>query len=257
MTRYDAGVRLLLLSDIHANYPALEAVLKDAEPRHFDAVVHLGDALGYGPFPREVLNTLRDIDATCLLGNHEQMLLEYADNRREKRDSVVSAPLLWQLARLSKLDLALIRGWRDGVDDPALGARFRHGTPVSLDVYTDSVPAARDAFARWQGRLGFVGHTHVAAVYATLNAPVGEWIKVQPFPEGGSYLVPPSARLILNPGSVGQPRDGNPNASYGIYDSARGLFEVFRVPYNVERTQEAILAAGLPPVLATRLAIGK
>ena len=252
-------MRLLLLSDIHANQPALEAVLKDAEVRRFDQVVHLGDALGYGPHPREVLSTLRDLDATCLLGNHEQMLLEYADNRREKRDSVVSAALLWQLGRLSKLDLALIRSWRDGVDDPALGARYRHGTPVSLDAYTDSVPAARDAFAKWQGRLGFVGHTHIPAVYATLNAPVGEWIKVQPFREGGSYMVPPSARLILNPGSVGQPRDGNPHASYGIYDSdgARGLFEVFRVPYDVSRTQEAILAAGLPPVLATRLSLGK
>jgi len=250
-------VRVLLLSDIHANHPALEAVLRDAEVRRFDHVIHLGDALGYGPHPREVLTTLRDLDAVCLLGNHEQMLLDYADQRREKRDSVVSAALLWQLARLSKQDLAWVRTWRDGVDDPDIGARFRHGTPVSLDAYTDSVPAARGAFAQWQGRLGFVGHTHVPAVYATLNAPVGEWIKVQTFQESGSYLIPPSARLILNPGSVGQPRDGNPHASYALYDTTRGNFEVFRVPYNVARTQEAVLAAGLPPVLATRLALGK
>ncbi|GAA5535068.1 metallophosphoesterase family protein [Deinococcus aluminii] len=250
-------MRLLLLSDIHANHPALEAVLRDAVPRRFDQVVHLGDALGYGPHPRQVLTTLRELDAVCLRGNHEQMLLEYADGRREKHASVVSAALLWQLGQLSDRDVAWVRSWRDGLDDPAVGARYRHGTPVSLDAYTDSVTAAREAFAHWGGRLGFVGHTHVPAVYATLNAPVGEWIKAQTFPEGGSYPVPPAARVILNPGSVGQPRDGNPQASYAIFDRQRGHFEVFRVPYDVGRTQDAVLAAGLPPVLAARLAIGK
>ncbi|TDE86607.1 metallophosphoesterase [Deinococcus sp. S9] len=250
-------MRLLLLSDTHANQPALEAVLHDAIPRRFDQVIHLGDALGYGPHPREVLNTLRDLNAVCLMGNHEQMLLAYANSKREIRESVVSAALLWQLGRLSERELAWIRTWRDGIDDPNVGARYRHGTPVSLDAYTDSVPAAREAFARWGGRLGFVGHTHVPAVYATLNAPVGEWVKQQAFPEGGSYLLPPSARVILNPGSVGQPRDGNPHASYAIYDSGHGHFEVFRVPYDVVQTQEAVLAAGLPSVLAARLALGR
>lgn len=250
-------MRLLLLSDTHANHAALEAVLQDAVARQFDQVVHLGDALGYGPQPREVLTTLRELDATCLLGNHEQLLLEYAAGRRAKGESVVAAALLWQLGRLSAADLAWVRSWRDGIDDPDVGARFRHGTPVSLDAYTDSVTAAREAFTQWQGRLGFVGHTHVPAVYATLNAPVGEWVKHQAFREGGRYPVPPGARLILNPGSVGQPRDGNPQASYAIFDRKRGHFEVFRVPYDVERTQAAVLAAGLPPVLAARLAIGK
>jgi diadenosine tetraphosphatase ApaH/serine/threonine PP2A family protein phosphatase len=94
-------------------------------------------------------------------------------------------------------------------------------------------------------------------VYATLNAPVGEWIKMQPFQDGGSYLVPPSTRVILNPGSVGQPRDGNPKASYAVFDSARMHYEVFRVPYDIERAQEAALEAGLPQVLAARLAVGK
>jgi diadenosine tetraphosphatase ApaH/serine/threonine PP2A family protein phosphatase len=251
------GVRLLLLSDIHANHAALGAVLRDAETRRYDRAVHLGDAVGYGPHPQAVLDTLRDLDATCILGNHDQMLLEYADQKREYKESVVSVALRWQLARLSERDVNWVRTWRDGVDDPDVGARYRHGTPTSLDAYMDSVTAARDVFAQWQGRLGFVGHTHVPGVYATLNAPVGEWIKAQPFPDGGSYLVPPSARLVLNPGSVGQPRDGNPDASYAIFDTARGSFEVRRVPYDIARTQEAILEAGLPPVLAARLAIGK
>ncbi|MEF2279964.1 metallophosphoesterase family protein [Deinococcus sp. YIM 134068] len=250
-------MRLLLLSDIHANQAALEAVLHDAAARRYDRIVHLGDAVGYGPHPAEVLRTLRDLNVVGVTGNHDAMLLDYADGRRTARESVVSIALRWQLERLSSDDLALVRGWPDGVDDPEVGARYRHGSPASRDEYIDSVTAAREAFAGWEGRLAFVGHTHIPGVYATLNAPVGEWIKFQGFPEGGSYLVPPGARVILNPGSVGQPRDGNPRASYGVFDTGRGAFEVFRVAYDVERTQEAALEAGLPQVLAARLAIGK
>ncbi len=250
-------VRLLLLSDIHANFTALQAVLKDASSRRYDQVIQLGDALGYGPHPREVLDALRDMDAVCIMGNHDQMMLDITDGRKDNKDSVVTLALRWQLARLAERDIAWVRTWRDGIDDPDVGARYRHGTPLSLDEYTDSVTAARDAFQQWQGRLAFVGHTHIPAVYATLISPVGEWIKAQPFSEGGSYMVPPTTRVILNPGSVGQPRDGNPKASYAIYDSTRAHFEVFRVPYDIQRAQEAALEAGLPQVLAARLAIGK
>ncbi|MBB5235858.1 metallophosphoesterase family protein [Deinococcus budaensis] len=255
-------MRLLLLSDIHANHTALEAVLADARPRGFDRTVHLGDALGYGPQPREVLAALRELEATCLLGNHEQMLLAHARGRpgrwaELRPGSVVLTALLWQLGRLSRADLAWVGQWPDGLDDPAVGARYRHGTPVSLDAYTDSVTAAREAFGAWSGRLAFVGHTHVPGVYSALNAPVGEWVKFQALREGGAFVLPPGSRVILNPGSVGQPRDGNPDASYAIFDSAAGVFGVFRVPYDIGRAQTLALEAGLPPVLAARLALGK
>lgn len=251
-------MRLLLLSDIHANVVALRAVLQDAENRRYDHVVHLGDAVGYGPHPHDVVEVLREIDATCIVGNHDHMLLEYADGTRPYKESVVAAALKWQLTRLTERDIEFIRSWRDGIDDTDIGARYRHGTPTSLDEYLDSTPAAREAFAQWKGRLGFVGHTHIPAVYATLsNAPVDTWIKSQMFQESSSYMVPPNVRVIMNPGSVGQPRDGNPHASYAIFDSTRRVFEVHRVEYDVIRTQEAIMEAGLPQVLAARLAIGK
>ena len=250
-------MRLLLLSDIHANNVALQAVLADAEKRKYDSVMHLGDAVGYGPHPREVLETLRDLDAECVVGNHDQMLLELESGEREYKESVVSAALKFHLTRLTERDIRWMRSWRDGIDDPDVGARYRHGTPTSLDDYMDSVTAAREAFHQWQGRIGFVGHTHTPAVYATLNAPVGEWIKEQKLSDGGTYMIPPAARVILNPGSVGQPRDGNPNASYAVFDTTRSSLEIYRVPYDIARTQEAIMEAGLPQVLAARLAIGK
>ena len=250
-------VRLLLLSDIHANGVALQAVLKDAAARKFDRVISLGDALGYGPRPREVLDQLRELEAVCILGNHEDLLLRSLTHPERVTDSIVGQALEWQRNLLSARDLAEIRSWRDGIDDSEVGARFRHGTPTSLDEYTDSVTAAREVFVNWHGRLGFVGHTHVPSVYATLNAPVGEWVKYQAFQDGGSYMVPPAARVILNPGSVGQPRDNNPQASYAIFDTQRHNFQVFRVIYDVAQTQAQIVAAGLPEVLAARLSIGK
>jgi len=260
--RYHAPVRLLLLSDIHANHTALEAVVQDAGARGFDRVVQLGDALGYGPHPGEVLATLRGLNATSVLGNHEQMLLAQAHGQPGRwadlrPGSVVTAALRWQRERLPAEDLAWVGSWPDGLDDPVVGARYRHGTPLSLDAYTDSVTAAREAFAGWVGRLAFVGHTHVPGVYSALHAPVGEWVKFQALREGGRFPVPPGTRVILNPGSVGQPRDGNPQASYGIFDAEEGVFEVHRVPYDIGRAQTAALEAGLPPVLAARLALGK
>lgn len=251
------GVRLLLLSDTHANFAALEAVLAHAARHRYDKLVHLGDAVGYGPHAREVVQKLRELEATCIEGNHEHMLLQYADGSEPRKESVVGAALQYQLTQLGPQDIAWIRSWPDGIEDQEIAARYRHGTPTSLDDYMDSVTAAREAFGQWQGKVGFVGHTHTPAVYATLNAPVGEWIKTQTFTDGGSYMIPPAARVILNPGSVGQPRDGNPQASYAVYDSARHNFEVFRVDYDIEATQQAIRAAGLPEVLAARLAIGK
>ncbi|MDL2343313.1 metallophosphoesterase family protein [Deinococcus sp. MIMF12] len=254
-------MRLLVLSDIHANAPALEAVLADAARRGYDRAVMLGDALGYGAFPAEVLALLREMDATCIRGNHEQMLLDLHAQGGEwlpgGGHGVVGTALVWQLGRLSTADLGWVARWPDGLEDPEVGALFRHGTPLSLDTYTDSVTAARDAFGGWSGRLAFVGHTHLPGAYVALHAPVGEWVKFQSLSGGGGYPLPPGIRALLNPGSVGQPRDGDPRASYGLFDTARQTFEVVRVPYPVEAAQTAILEAGLPPVLAARLALGR
>lgn len=249
-------VRLLLLSDIHANEVALDAVVRNARRQGFERVYSLGDALGYGPRPREVLEALRGLHATCILGNHEQMLL--APDGPPQPSGVVGQALEWQLEQLESHDLIDLESWQDGLDDDSLGARFRHGSPLSLDSYTNSLTAAREAFAHWDGRLGFVGHTHVPGVYATLQAPVGEWVKFQSLQHGDpAYPVPPAARVILNPGSVGQPRDGDFRASYGLYDSLHSSFQVHRVDYEVARTQAQIREAGLPEVLAARLGVGQ
>ncbi|WP_041231325.1 metallophosphoesterase family protein [Deinococcus peraridilitoris] len=253
-------MRLLLLSDIHANLAALEAVLGDAERQVYDRVVCLGDVLGYGPQPREVLARLRDLNARCILGNHDLWALQLARGaNRQAQDNVVMQVLHWQLQRLSSADLNGLAAWPE-VHDEELGGftvRFRHGSPLSLLAYVSSLARAREAFAAWEGQVCFVGHTHLPGVYATVDAPPGEWVKHQSLSAGGRFLWAPRARLILNPGSVGQPRDGNPQASYGLFDIEQHTFEVFRVPYDVGFTQAALRSAGLPASLGARLAVGE
>lgn len=250
-------MRFLILSDIHANFPALQAVLQDSQKRDYGQVLFLGDAVGYGPHPREVLAVLRDLQAQCVRGNHDVLMLSAVDGASLPQDGRVHSAILWQQTQLRDEDIDLLRSWPDGLEVEGLNGLLRHGSPLHQDEYVDSLADAREVFSRWDGKLALVGHTHIAGVYATLNAPVGEWVKFQDFRQGGQYLVPPSARVILNPGSVGQPRDGNPQASYGVYDSARRLFEVFRVEYDIAKTQHDIRAAGLPEMLASRLSFGQ
>ena len=256
-------MRALLLSDIHANKPALDAVLEHAhrDGTRYGATYFLGDALGYGPHPREVLETLQGLRAQCVLGNHDLGLLQLAEGLKAAAVGTGTQVLVWQIGRLSKRDLRYVRGWKDVLEDAGLGVRLRHGSPLSLNEYTD-LDAARRSFRTWDGNLAFVGHTHVPAAYATLSGTAGEWMRHQPLaalPGQTSvrYPVPPKARVILNPGSVGQPRDGDPRASYGVYDSDRRTLEVFRVPYDIEHTQRDLRAAGLPDSLAERLSAGR
>ncbi|MDO4262856.1 MAG: metallophosphoesterase family protein [Deinococcus sp.] len=256
-------MRVLLLSDIHANQPALDAVVEHAHRggARYGATYFLGDALGYGPHPREVLETLQSLRAQCVLGNHDLGLLHLADGLKAATVGTASQVLAWQIGRLSERDLRYVRSWKDMIEEAALGARMRHGSPLSLSEYTD-MDAARRSFRAWDGTLAFVGHTHLPAAYATLSGTAAEWMRCQPLavlPGQTSvrYPVPPKARVILNPGSVGQPRDGDPRASYGVYDSDKRTLEVFRVPYDAAHTQRDLRAAGLPEALAQRLSSGR
>ena len=262
-TIYARAVRVLILSDIHANRPALDAVLEHAyanTPR-YGAVYSLGDALGYGPHPREVLEELQRIGAECVMGNHDLHLLQLAGGQQAPASGTGSQMLAWQLSRLSERDLRYVRSWKDVLDVPELEARFRHGSPLSISEYTDA-EAARRSFAQWPGALAFVGHTHVPAAFAALRGAEGDLVRQQalsapPQRPYALYRIPPRARVILNPGSVGQPRDGDPRAAYAVYDSAARTFQVERVPYDIQQTQCDLRGAGLPQSLRTRLEEGR
>ena len=276
-------MRLLLLADIHANLEALEAVLADADKRGFTDTMFLGDAVGYGVDAKAVLTRLRALSPRAVQGNHEKMLLALTRGGIASKTPVGQA-LKVELEQLSAEDLAWIGAWKQGVKTMhgSLECFFVHGSPRNPDEYVDSLAAARGVFTDWVGRIAFVGHTHVAGVYTALGYPPPPEpqrfgripgvpgatssqvekdslnLRFTPFLEPINRLpMPPKGRWIVNPGSVGQPRDGIPKASYGIFDFTKNSLEVYRVDYDVYATQQKIRAAGLPEALASRLSVGK
>lgn len=251
-------MRLLLLADIHANLEALEAVLVDAATRGYSDTLFLGDAVGYGADAGAVLQRLKLLSPRCVRGNHEQMLLSAARTGKPS-DTPVGQALKLALAQLSADDLEWLRGWKQGIKalHGNVESFFVHGSPRDPNEYMDSLSAARAAFTDWAGRLAFVGHSHIAGVYAALERDVSN-VRFTAFLEGVNRMaLPPRGRWIVNPGSVGQPRDGDPRAGYGIFDFTRNTLEVYRVQYDVAGAQQKIRAAGLPDVLAARLSVGK
>lgn len=251
-------MRLLLLADIHANLEALEAVLVDAATRGYSDTLFLGDAVGYGADAGAVLQCLKLLSPRCVRGNHEQMLLSAARTGKPS-DTPVGQALKLALSQLSADDLEWLRGWKQGIKalHGNVESFFVHGSPRDPNEYMNSLSAARAAFTDWAGRLAFVGHSHIAGVYAALERDVSN-VRFTAFLEGVNRMaLPPRGRWIVNPGSVGQPRDGDPRAGYGIFDFTRNTLEVYRVQYDVAGAQQKIRAAGLPDVLAARLSVGK
>ena len=251
-------MRLLLLADIHANLEALEAVLKDAATRGYSDTLFLGDAVGYGADAGAVVQRLRSLSPRCIIGNHEQMLLSAARTGKT-RDTPVGLTLKLALSQLSPDDLEWLRGCKQGIKalHGSVECFFVHGSPRDPNEYVDNLTSARADFSDWAGRLAFVGHSHIAGVYAALERDVSN-VRFTAFLEGINRMtLPPRGRWIVNPGSVGQPRDGDPRAGYGIFDFNRNALEVYRVEYNVAGAQLKIRMAGLPDVLAARLSVGK
>ena len=245
-------MRYLVLTDIHANLEALEAVLADSG--EFDAVLCLGDLVGYGPNPNECVDRVRELPGlVCLAGNHDWAALGRLDlgsfNSEARKAAEWTAEQLRDDVRsyLEELSPKL------ETEDFALA----HGSPRDpIWEYLVVEQQGPPNFEEFSGPFCFVGHTHVPRTFLeTKNGDaVGTEIEL---PEAGDELdLADGERRIVNPGGVGQPRNGDPRAAYGIWDSDTGIFTFRRVPYDVPATQKKIRDAGLPGVLATRLRLG-
>jgi diadenosine tetraphosphatase ApaH/serine/threonine PP2A family protein phosphatase len=252
-------MRYLLLADIHGNADALEAVLGDAQKRDFGQTIFLGDAVGYGADAGAVLKLLQELKPRCIQGNHDAMLLELAKGKRIKVDSPVGMSLRHNISQLLPSHIGWMQTW---VTEAALrldgaGVTFAHGSPRDPKEYVDTVNVARAVFAGWSGKLAFVGHSHLAGVFACLENNTEVTFFHACLENENRLPMPPRGRWIVNPGSVGQPRDGNPKASYGIFDTSSKILEVYRVAYDIAAAQKKIRAAGLPEALASRLDVGR
>jgi len=243
-------MRVAVISDIHGNLPALEAVLADLDGERVDAIWCLGDIVGYGPAPNECCALVRARADICLCGNHDLGVvgaLELATFTGE-----AAAAARWTQGVLAPEH----RDWLGSLKPRANADRSElfHASPRDpVWDYVLSDQVAAEALRLTSAPLVLVGHSHVALCVAQADeGSVGGGLA----PGGTETPLAAPPRRLLNPGSVGQPRDGDPHAAWLLvdFDGDRGTFR--RVPYDVEATQAAIRAAGLPEVLARRLAHG-
>ena len=241
-----AGMRICLLSDIHSNLPALDAVLAAAGA--VDAVWHLGDVVGYGPDPDGVVARLRELDAVGVRGNHDAAACGGPEIDWFNPDA--RRAMEWTRSAISDDTLA----WLSALPErrQAAGCDLVHGSPREpLWEYVTSIGVARDNLRLLEAPIGLHGHTHVPVAWVEEGNRV-ELVRGRP----GDPLELGGRRVLLNPGSVGQPRDGDPEASFAILDPEAGTIEWHRAAYDIGVVQEAMRAAGLPSSLASRLGAG-
>ncbi len=243
--------KFAILGDIHANLPALEAVLEDARAQSVTDFVCVGDVVGYNASPSECIRIVRDeLHAATVQGNHDH----YCSSDEPLTDfhPLAASVVEWTRRQLSDDDVAWLRGLEYKKVIPGAMFSIVHSTfdgPQNWGYVFDSYDA--EAHFNYQMTpLCFHGHTHVPIVFEKQGART---IRTEPV----SIQLQLGRKLFVNTGSVGQPRDGNPMASYCIYNPKMKTVEFRRLPYDIEKAQELILAANLPERLATRLAAGR
>jgi predicted phosphodiesterase len=251
-------LRILVLSDIHANLEALEACLAAAPP--YDLVVNLGDVVGYGASPNEVVDRSRELGKIFVRGNHDKAatgLLALDDF-----NPIAAAAALWTRDHLTPEHHDWLHSLPQG-PLPLEGfsqAQLVHGSPTDEDMYVVSIGDALVPLLATTIPLTFFGHTHLqGGFFANGNSADGfrpEYRSVGKA-ESVSLQLKPETRYMINPGSVGQPRDGDWRAAFALFDSHAQVIHFHRAPYNLKAAQDRIFAANLPPRLATRLAAGR
>ncbi len=240
-------MRILVISDIHGNLAALEAVLTAASGE-YDRIWSLGDAVGYGPKPNECLERLKALDAVAIAGNHEKMAI--GEISLDEFNPVAAAAARWTIDHLSPEMAEYLRQMPTRTEDA--GATLVHGTPRRpLWEYLTTAKQAADNLSRFSTQGCAHGHTHI---------PV--WLSFEGRrlrggrPSDGLTVPIGRGRFYMNPGSVGQPRDGDPRASYALMDIERQVVTYRRAAYDIRETQLLMEQAGLPQPLITRLATG-
>ncbi|MFQ3536707.1 MAG: metallophosphoesterase family protein [Aggregatilineales bacterium] len=242
-------MRILIISDIHANLAAFESVLEDAKG-DWDYVWCLGDVVGYGPDPNECCELLKTLPHLCLAGNHDWAALGRLDIRTFNADA--RKVVLWTQETLKPENIAYL----DALPTTFVLGQYTlaHGSPREpvWEYILDPLVAALN-FPHFETPYCFVGHTHTPVIYKLMSERGDTDAQVPVYRQPAQLN---GHRLIVNPGSVGQPRDSNPNAAYAVLEVEKNILEYRRVPYPVKVTQEKMRRAEMPERLITRLEHG-
>src|SRR5437870_3974785 len=247
-------MRYLVLTDIHANLEALEACLAHARERQYDEALVLGDVVGYGADPNAVIQAIQALNPLAIIrGNHDKVAcgIDQADGF----NPVAKSAARWTLDVLEPEHRQWLTELPEGPHDVDDLVQICHGSPFDEDAYIfDELDAVR-ALKVSSRPLCLFGHTHFPMTFE-LSAETFD--SAGPATAGEAQLeLKPGSKYLVNPGSVGQPRDGDPRAAYAIVDTDHRSVELIRLKYSIEDAQSKVIRAGLPEVLAQRLAIGR
>lgn len=225
-------MKLALISDVHANLIALRAVLEDMATRGVDAILCAGDVVGYYPYPVETIALFQEKHITSIQGNHDRAVINAGSL---DLNPMARSAVAWTASNIDAPSLSFLRGLPRSLHIVRDGVRIAiyHGAPFDDDHYVFEDEADEDLLRMAECDLLVLGHTHVPFIRRHVKG------------------------MIVNPGSVGQPRDGDPDASYAIYDTERRTAIYLRIPYDITEVVERTLNAGLPRSLADRLRQGR
>lgn len=246
-------MRYLILSDIHSNCEALTAVLSHVRRKRWDKAVVLGDVVGYGANPNQAVEMVRELrPLVAIRGNHDKVCSGVEDGEMFNRVALQAA--MWTRQKLTPANLRWLQSLPEGpvIVDGAFA--LAHGTPIDEDAYIFGEIEALNVFRQTAFPLCFFGHSHFPVLFGLSPDAIQTVLTEAP---SFRFRLEPGVRYLVNPGSIGQPRDGNPLASFAMFDSDTHTVTIYRVPYRVERAQAKIIDAGLPRPLADRLALGR
>jgi putative phosphoesterase len=232
-------MKYAVISDIHSNLEALHKAMSIIDEKKVDEVICLGDVVGYGASPNECVQIVRSRCSAVVLGNHDEAALETSMAR--DFNAIARKAVLWTAAQLTDENKLFLKSlpMAEQRDD----ILFVHSSPVSPEAWEYILDAedAVSALHSFDGKICFIGHTHVPGIFSN---------------RGRMKSITTDDQFLINVGSVGQPRDGNPKLSFGIFDSDRWEYELIRSEYDIQTAAEKIYAAKLPVELGNRLMYG-
>jgi predicted phosphodiesterase len=245
-------MRYLIFTDIHGNLEALEAVFESLKDQDIDHYLFLGDLVGYGASPNSIIEKIQDLKpCTKVRGNHDKAVCqaEPVDNF----NPIAAAAIQWTKRNITEANLKLLKKIPEGPLKIDNSITICHGSPFDEDYYIFGEFDAAEAFLHLETPLCFFGHTHFPFVYRQKAK------KIEGTFMGGNtqeIIIEKGTNYLINPGSVGQPRDRDSRAAYAVYDSKEGMVRIFRIKYDIKGAQQKILNKNLPKALADRLALG-
>lgn len=245
-------MRHLIFSDIHGNLEALDALLRFAARKKIDHFVCLGDLVGYGASPNEVIQKVHKLKPLSIIrGNHDKAVSGL--DSIETFNPIAATAIRWTQKAISKPNADFLRRLREGPHQVEGRFSICHGSPFDEDYYIFGEFDAEEAFDYLNLPLGFFGHTHFPFIYTRREGLVeGEYMGE----DGAEAKLEKGVSYLINPGSIGQPRDRNPRASFAVYESEHQTVKFHRLAYDVAVAQKKIHQAELPPALAERLSVG-